>query len=443
MVPLVAFYGDDLTGSVDTLSVLTEGGLNTVLFLGTPTAEERRAAGPLDAVGIAGAARTMSPAQMEGHLPAVFETLKATGAPLVHYKVCSTFDSSPTVGNIAHAILLARPTFRRGFVPVVVGQPGICRYCCFGNLFGAVTTGGEIYRLDRHPGMSRHPVTPMDEADLRRVLIRQGLARVGLLDIRHLHSDAAPAVFADLLREAPDALLFDVVDESDFRAIGALIGGELESGEPVLGVGSSGLEQALLAGWPRLIATRRAAPSPPEPDPEVVLIVSGSRSPVAASQVDAARRAGFAIIALEPKRLVDADTAPAHIAAVAAEAAAHISAGGSVVAHTSLGLDDPRALVDAGGDALERLARSCGHLATAVLARVPLRRIGFAGGDTSTFAARAMGVRALGFDFRLAPGVACCRVRASGPLDDMQIMLKGGQLGQPDLYARFAAGQPA
>jgi uncharacterized protein YgbK (DUF1537 family) len=73
---------------------------------------------------------------------------------------------------------------------------------------------------------------------------------------------------------------------------------------------------------------------------------------------------------------------------------------------------------------------------------VTLPRIGFAGGDNSTFAARAMGVRALRFDYRLAPGVAACRVGASGALDGLQIMLKGGQLGQPDLYARFAAGQP-
>jgi uncharacterized protein YgbK (DUF1537 family) len=442
MAPLVAFYGDDLTGSTDTLSVISEGGLKTLLFLGPPTSGALAAAGPLDAIGIAGAARTMSPAEMDQQLPVMFDALKATGARLIHYKVCSTFDSSPTVGNIGHAIALARPRFRRGFVPIVVGQPGIGRYCSFGNLFAAVTTGGAIYRLDRHPTMARHPVTPMDEADLRMLLARQGLPRVALLDIRHLRSDRRVAIFADLLREEPDAVLFDVLEESDFAAIGGLIGGQLEAGEPVFGVGSSGLQQALLAGWDRLASTRLATlPPPPEQSPEVVLIVSGSRSPVAAGQIEMAGRAGFALCALQPQCLVDPIAAPPYIAEVAAEVASHIATGRSAVAHTSMGPDDRRRLADGSRQALERLARACGLLAKAVLAQVPLRRLGFAGGDTSTFAARAMGIRALAYEFRSAPGVTVCRVRASGPLDGLQVMLKGGQMGQPDLYSRLAAGQ--
>ena len=432
MAPLVAFYGDDLTGSVDTLAVLTEGGLNTLLFLLTPSLAEQAAAGPLDAIGIAGAARTMSPAQMDGHLPAVFDALKATGARLVQYKVCSTFDSSPTVGNIAHAIALARPRFRRGFVPVVVGQPGIDRYCSFGNLYGAVTTGGAIYRLDRHPGMSRHPVTPMDEADLRLVLARQGLSRVGLVDIRQLRSAGAQAVFAGLLAEAPDAVLFDVLEESDFRLIGALIGGALEAGEPVFGVGF----ERVAAGAAGRLGTACRRPSPGRAIAAGAAFGGGAdrlRQPLAGGRGTgrgggARRLRGDRVAAAAPRRS-------------RRRAGHHRRSGGRGGRRHRLrpqrhrphqpGARRPARVGGISREALDRLARSCGLLAQAVRARMPLRRLGFAGGDTSTFAAQAMGVRALAFDFRLAPGVAMCKVRASGELDGMQVMLRAANSARP------------
>ena len=443
--PLVAFYGDDLTGSTDTLSVLAEAGLATLLFLDLPTDAERQAAGTLDALGIAGAARMMSPAQMDRHLPAVFRALKATGARLIHYKTCSTFDSSPEIGSIGHAIALARPYFRHGFVPVVVGQPGIGRYCLFGTLFATASAGGAVHRLDRHPTMARHPVTPMDEADLRQVLARQGLPHVALLDISRLHAAAPAGALADILRGAPDAVLFDVLDDSDFSVIGGLIGGELRGGEPVFGVGSSGLQQALLAGWDTLGAAcsaRGPLPAPARAREELVFVVSGSRSPVTAAQIEGAGRTGFALLPLDPQGLADPDSSVRQVAEAAAEAARHLSLGRSVIAHTSLGPDDPRGLGDTGRNTLERLAQASGRLVRAVLAQVPVRRFGIAGGDTSSLAAGAIGVRALEYDYRLAPGVPVCRIRGSGPeLDGLQIMLKGGQMGPADLFARLAAGQ--
>ena len=87
------------------------------------------------------------------------------GAPIAHYKVCSTFDSAPHVGSIGKAIDLAAPVLGGDWHPLLVAAPPIHRYQLFGNLFA--TVDGVGYRLDRHPTVSRHPTTPMDEADVR------------------------------------------------------------------------------------------------------------------------------------------------------------------------------------------------------------------------------------------------------------------------------------
>ncbi|MCA1686456.1 MAG: four-carbon acid sugar kinase family protein, partial [Planctomycetia bacterium] len=170
--PLLTFYGDDFTGSTDAMEALARSGVRAALFLDAPGPGQLtgRFAG-LKAVGVAGMARSMSPGQMDTALPPVFERLGRLGAKLLHYKVCSTFDSSPEVGSIGRAIDIGRRTFASPFVPLVVGAPALRRYCLFGNLFA--TAGGETFRLDRHPTMRCHPVTPMAEADLRAHLARQ------------------------------------------------------------------------------------------------------------------------------------------------------------------------------------------------------------------------------------------------------------------------------
>ena len=128
MAPLIGFYGDDLTGSTDTLSVLSRAGLRVLMFLDVPDPAELVEA---DAVGIAGASRTMTPAEMQAALPAGFAALAAAGVCLLHYKVCTTFDSTPGIGSIGEALRIGRRLFRPDFVPVVVGQPDIGRWCAF------------------------------------------------------------------------------------------------------------------------------------------------------------------------------------------------------------------------------------------------------------------------------------------------------------------------
>ena len=122
--PLIAFYGDDFTGSSASMEATAFAGLETVLFLSLPTPERLRAFASARVIGIAGTARAQNPQWMDENLPPVFDLLAATGAPVVHYKVCSTFDSAPHVGSIGRAIEIAARRFG-GWTPMIVADPGM------------------------------------------------------------------------------------------------------------------------------------------------------------------------------------------------------------------------------------------------------------------------------------------------------------------------------
>ena len=132
---LYAYYGDDFTGSTDVLEALALHGMPAVLFTSVPTAADLAAFPHCQAIGIAGESRSRSTRWMDAHLPPIFARMRALGAVVNHYKVCSTFDSSPHTGSIGHAMELGRKAFRTPFVPIVVGAPHLGRAVVFGNLF--------------------------------------------------------------------------------------------------------------------------------------------------------------------------------------------------------------------------------------------------------------------------------------------------------------------
>ena len=107
--PLVTWYGDDFTGAAAVMEVLTFAGLPAVLFLDIPDEKRLTRFAGYRGIGIAGAARSQSPIWMDENLPPVFAALQRIGAPVSHYKICSTLDSSPSVGSIGKAIELALP----------------------------------------------------------------------------------------------------------------------------------------------------------------------------------------------------------------------------------------------------------------------------------------------------------------------------------------------
>ena len=421
--PKYVWYGDDFTGASDTLATVAQAGLRTVLFCGVPADEQLRRAGPLDAFGIAGAARSMAPDAMRAELAKVGPFLARSGARVLHYKCCSTFDSAPRVGSIGVAVESLRAWAPGNPVIIVGGQPNLGRYCAFGELFAVAQPDGPVYRIDRHPAMSRHPVTPMQEADLRVHLARQGLTDIDLVDLRRYGESTGvdPA-----LGSSGQAVLFDVTRDRDLAAIGRLMWDRSERG-PVLAVGASSVAQALIATWR---TERPARDDRVEPAHGPVLALAGSLSPSTARQILAATR--YERVPLAPERLAgDAS----YVAAQADRLAALLASGRSVLAHTTPIGRDASTIA---GHATARLAPACGALLRAVLRKTRVHRIGIAGGDTSSHAVSALEPWGLEWIGQVDRGVPLLRARADDAgVDGLELMLKGGQMGADDLFDRL------
>ena len=140
--PLLVFLADDLTGASDVLSQAHRYGLSAALVLDP----DDPLPGDVDVVGVAMTLRSRSGDDLDAGIRAGLAPLRATGAEVLLYKVCSTFDSSPTVGSIGRAIELMRETWPdHGPVPVVPAQPDFGRYTAFSQHFGR-HSGPEIGR---------------------------------------------------------------------------------------------------------------------------------------------------------------------------------------------------------------------------------------------------------------------------------------------------------
>ena len=455
--PLIAFYGDDFTGSTDALECLAATGLRSLLFVDVPTPEILARFEGLEAVGIAGNSRSLTPEEMDGVIPPALAALKRTGAPILHYKVCSTFDSSPSIGSFGRVMDIVQRELGKTTIPIVVGAPKLARFSLFGTLFARHNVDGTVHRIDRHPTMSVHPTTPMREADMRRHIGAQTSQSIALLAAPAIGRPAeeAAATLEAMLAAAPDALLMDIVDESAEAKVGALLERMARRKEPLFVLGSSGVEYALVAAWR---AEGRLPAEPPQMTAEAaerIFVLSGSCSPATGAQIEAAIRGGFDEIALDPISLIEDGAAGSYAAGAVERIVGLLNAGRSVVAHSSTGPSDPREAMVAehfarrglsaeagriqGGRAL---ASAAGWLLDGVLRRVPLSRFVVAGGDTSTAAVRQLGIDALEMVAPLVPGAPLCRALAPGrDLHGRELVLKGGQMGGPDFFLQAKAGR--
>lgn len=445
---ILTYYGDDFTGSTDSLEALAMAGVPAMLFLEPPSRERLARYPGIRAVGVAGTSRSQSPAWMDAHLPRIFERLRALGAPLCHYKTCSTFDSSPEVGSIGRAAELGKSVFG-GSVLAVVGVPRHNRYVIFSTLFAAASISGakEIFRIDRHPTMSRHPVTPMAEADLRIHLAAQTRLRITGFDMTQmLAPEASQALEAECGRH--DIVLLDSFDERTMRIAGRLLT-EHGARQPAFVVGSSGVEY----GVTDHLSTAGILPLAPPPTPrepaDRLIAVCGSCSPVTDSQISWAESNGFATVTLDPVAMIEAPAATELLFSHQIEQALLDHAG--VVLYTARGPADPQiartreALTRRGysvRDSAEILGGWCGRALRAALAKTGVRRVVLAGGDSSSHAVSAMGIDAFSVAGPLVPGAPLCRIESSDPtVDGVEIALKGGQVGGPDFFARVLAGR--
>jgi uncharacterized protein YgbK (DUF1537 family) len=464
---LYTYYGDDFTGSTDVLEQLGANGIPAVLFIGAPSPAHLAAFPMAQAIGIAGDARSRSPEWMSTHLPAIFRTLQQFHAPITHYKTCSTFDSSPTTGSIGRAIEIGREVFQSAFVPIVVGAPHLRRYVAFGNLFAAAPDG-TIQRIDRHP-MSRHPVTPMHEADLRLHLAAQTSLAIGLIDIPTLaarmphssqsHRDPGfpasgvgslgwgewdvqsqasgigsltwgewDAKYLDPLLATHSAILFDTIDDGTQSTVGDLLWTRARQ-HPLFAAGSSGLTAALVSVWNRAGVTT-PQPAAPLPPASPLLVLSGSCSAVTECQLRYALAHGYHGIPVDPTALLDATGSTlTHILEAATQS---FRAGRDTILYTTLGTPSTPAHGDLLGIALGNLLREL--VTRAARFPAPVRRVLICGGDTASQAVQQLGIHALTWAANIQPGGPLCHAHAEGPLNGLELVLKGGQVGTPDFF---------
>lgn len=439
---LLSYYGDDFTGSTDVMEALASSGVPTVLFLGIPSAEMLDRFKECRAIGIAGTSRSETPEWMQQHLVPTFEWLKTLGAAICHYKVCSTFDSSPRVGNIGKAIEIGKELFEQSFVPVVVGAPQLKRYTAFGHLFAAYQ--GKTFRIDRHPVMSRHPVTPMDEADLALHLGKQTSLPVSLADLLTVSADNADQQL-DALAKAEGILLMDVDSAETQAAVGKQLW-RLKTNNSFFVAGSSGVEYALLNAWrdKGMIGERPEFALPGKVGR--LAVVSGSVSPTTERQIRQATADGFDGVDVDPLALVG-ESADRAIEDAIGTGIASLKAGRSVILHTALG---PSA--DRGGDidrvpgARHRLGQALGIILRRIIEEERLPRAVIAGGDTSSHALKELRVEALTTLLPLpqTPGSPLCVAHGDyAPTNGLQIALKGGQVGTDDYFSQIRDGRKA
>lgn len=435
MSPLLTWYGDDFTGSTDALDVLARAGLNAVLFLEQPDSAALRPFAAMQAIGLAGISRSQSPHWMDEHLPALFDWLRCFHAPVCHYKVCSTFDSSPAIGSIGKAIEIGRSVFGNSAVPVIAGAPALRRYTAFGHLFAAA--GPAVYRIDRHPTMSRHPVTPMHEADLRLHLALQTWLPIGLVSLPEMLSGQAASRLAAEQANGAGAVVLDVVDDASLLEAGRAVWPASQE-PPRFVAGSSGVEHSLVAFWRASRLIPAAPVLPPVAPADRIVVLSGSCSPVTSRQLHHAIQNGYHALPIDPALLLASQTESDRLATAATQA---LAAGQSVALYSALdnaaepaaSLSHPERIRFS-----EDLGASCGRLLRAVLLSSGARRAVIAGGDTSSHAGRQLGLFALTFLAPLSHGAPLCTAHSSDPrLHALEVVFKGGQIGA-DSFFEFA-----
>lgn len=438
MTRLITWYGDDFTGSAAVMEVLAFAGIETVLFSDIPSdAMMARFAG-CRAVGIASTARTHGPDWMDAHLPAPFRFLHGLGAPILHYKVCSTFDSAPDSGNIGRAIEIGLEITGAKAAPLLVAAPQMRRYQAFGHLFAGSFDG--VFRLDRHPVMSRHPVTPMDESDLLAHLTLQTDLKGAVIDLEALWSDHGPALEEALKQEAR-ILSVDCMDPGSEAAAGRLIW----ENRDVLGfaAGSQGVEYALVRHWQQTGVIPAAPVAQGAGRVDQIAVVSGSVSPSTARQIDWAVAHGFAVIRFDAVRALQDEGA--EVARCVADGIAAAERGLSPLICSATGPDDPavanlRAATSDMTKANVLIGTALGRILDGILRATGLRRAVISGGDTSGHGMRALGLEALQAIAPTIPGAALNVAYGAGPHDGLEIALKGGQMGSEDFFGWIREG---
>ena len=422
MTLVLGCIADDYTGASDLANTLTKAGLRTVQTIGVPG--EGLDLPATDAVVVSLKSRSIPAAQAVARSREAESWLRARGAGHVMFKVCSTFDSTDA-GNIGPVTDALREEAGARIALVTPAFPETGRTVYQGHLFvGAVP-------LHESP-LKDHPLNPMRDSNLVRVLARQSRAGVGLVDLATVArgAQAVRARLDALAREGKGAAIADAVFDPDLAVLGeAILADPVSTGASGLGLG---LAQALVASGRVRAAPAGTALGDPVGGPAACL--AGSCSQATLGQV-AAAEAVMPVRRLDPERLL---AGPQEAEEALAWAAERIGAGPVLIASSQ----SPEAVTalqarhgrDAAGHAIET---ELAGIAAGLVAR-GVRRLVVAGGETSGAVVDALGLTAFRVGPEIAPGVPVLATVAG----DMRLALKSGNFGGRDFFADALALMP-
>ncbi|HYC49076.1 MAG TPA: 3-oxo-tetronate kinase [Burkholderiales bacterium] len=412
---LLGCIADDFTGATDLANTLTRQGMSTVVLLGVP--REQTAMPAADAAVIALKSRSTPARQAVEHSLAALQWLRRHDARQFFFKYCSTFDSTDAgnIGPVADALL---ETLRESFTVACPAFPANGRTVYQGHLF----VGGQLLS---ESGMRNHPVTPMTDPLLTRVLQRQTQGRVALIpfDVIDRGEDEIVTRIYALQAQGYRYAVVDALTEEHLHAIGRACAAMK------LVTGGSGIALGLPGNFRRQGLLRRAALDAAAAIEGPAAVLAGSCSPATQRQV-AAMKAGCEAFALE----AGASTEPQKAAAAAAEWARPRLAAAPVLIYSTA---DEAAVAQT----QSRLGREAASLwfehAFAEIARqlvaAGVRRLIVAGGETSGAVVQALGIEGLRIGPEIDPGVPWTTSLSAPPL---ALALKSGNFGADDFFLK-------
>jgi 3-dehydrotetronate 4-kinase len=426
---LLGCIADDFTGATDLSNNLVRAGLRAAQAIGVPD-------GPLDvdvddaeAVVIALKSRTVAPADAVEQSLAALRWLKSQGARQIYFKYCSTFDSTArgNIGPVTDALLDALHGSDQGFTIVCPAFPENQRTVFKGHLFV-----GDVLLSDS--GMRNHPLTPMTDANLVRVMQAQTRRRVGLVaqDVVARGPQSIHARFEALQRAGVQVAVLDAISNDDLMRIGVAL-----AGMPLVTAGS-GVAIGLPQNW-------RADGSLPQRERSDILpaprgaraVLSGSCSTATLAQVRAALQSGVPAFRIDPLEIAEG----ADVAAQALAWAEPRLAAAVVLFYATAEPDEVKAVQGRLGIARagEFVERTLSRIAVGLVER-GVRQLVVAGGETSGAVVQTLGVRQMTIGPQIDPGVPWAAGRSplcGGAM--LHLALKSGNFGAVDFFIRAFA----
>lgn len=411
---ILGVIADDFTGATDVASMLVRAGMPTVQVLGVPEGDLPAT----DAVVIALKTRTIPAAEAVAQSLAALRALQAAGARQIYFKYCSTFDSTPA-GNIGPVTDALMQALGADFTIACPAFPENGRTVFRGHLFV-----GDALLSDS--GMKNHPLTPMTDANLVRVLQAQTAQRVDLLRVDALRHHA-PTAIERLQADGVRIAVADAIDNSDLLALA-----EACAELPLITAGSGvalGLPPAYeRRGWwaPSETAASLSAVSGP------AAVLSGSCSDATNAQVARWVADGRTAIAIDPLALHQGSQSTASLLAQALPALI----SGPVLVYATAAPERVKAVqaelgVAAAGALVEH---ALAELAQA-LVQAGVRRLVVAGGETSGAVVQALGVPQLRIGPSICPGVPWTEATLPTSGEPLWLALKSGNFGGVDFFA--------